>query len=65
MAFTDITAGRQDTRRMDRRRVSLAARGVRTRLINQPLTDRVQPATLTICRRSAGVITSSTRPRAA
>jgi hypothetical protein len=65
MALPDITADQQDTPRMGRRWVSLAARGVGTRLISQPLTDRVQPATLTSCRRSAGVIASSTRPRVA
>jgi ribosome-binding protein aMBF1 (putative translation factor) len=65
MASTDITTVWQDTSRMGRRRVSLAARGVGTRLISQPLTDRTQPATLTISRRSAGVMTSSPRQRVA
>jgi hypothetical protein len=65
IAIPEITAVRQDTPRIGRRRVSLAARGVGTRLISQPLTDRGQPATLTISRRSAGVITSSPRQRVA
>ena len=39
--------------------------GVGTRLISQPLTDRGLPATLTISRRSADVITSSPRQRVA
>jgi hypothetical protein len=65
MVLPEITTVRQDIPRMGRRRVSLEARRVGTRLIRQPLTDRGQPATLTICRRSAGVIASSTRPRVA
>jgi hypothetical protein len=65
MASPDITAGRQDIPRMGRRRVSSAARRVGTRLVGQPLTDRGLPATLTISRRSAGVIPSSPRPRVA
>jgi hypothetical protein len=64
MVFPDITAGRQDTSRLSCRRVSSAARRVGTRLISQPLTDRGQPATLTICWRSAGVI-ATPRPRVA
>jgi hypothetical protein len=65
MAFHNITAVPQDTSRLGRRRVSSAARRVGTRLIRQPLTDRVQPATSTICRRFAGVIPSCPRPRVA
>jgi hypothetical protein len=65
MVIPEITTVRQDTPQMGHRRVSSAARGVGTRLISQPLTDRGQPATLTICRRSAGVITSSPRQRVA
>jgi hypothetical protein len=65
MTFPNITAGRQDTSRLGRRRVSSAARRFGTRLISQPLTDRGQPATSTNCRRSAGVITTPTRPRLA
>jgi hypothetical protein len=64
MAIPEITAVRQDTPRLSRRRVSSAARRVGTRLISQPLTDRGEPATLTICWRSAGVITTP-RPRVA
>ena len=60
MVIAVITAGRQDIPRIGRCRVSFAARGVGTGLISQPLTNRGQPATLTNCRRSAGVITSST-----
>jgi hypothetical protein len=48
MVMPEITTVRQDTPQMGRRRVSSAARGVGTRLISQPLTDRGQPATLTI-----------------
>jgi hypothetical protein len=65
MVIREITTVRQDTPQIGRRRVSSAARRVGTRLISQPLTDRVQPATLTICRHSAGVIPSSSRPRVA
>ncbi len=46
MASTDISAERQDTPQVSRPRVSLAAWGVGTRLISQPLTGLVQPVTL-------------------
>ena len=64
MTFPNITAGRQDTSRQGRRRVSSAARRVGTRLISQPLTDRGHHH-IDDCWRSAGVITTPTRPRLA